>query len=70
MAINVDCITVEDEEEAFRLALHHLQLAAMYFEASPMDLVDRLQRQTDFSKPAMVAWVKRMEELYPVEEED
>jgi hypothetical protein len=48
--IRVDMVPVEDEEEAFRLALHHLQLAAMYFEASPMDLVDRLQQQTDFSQ--------------------
>lgn len=63
-------VPVEDEEEAFRLALHHLQLAAMYFEASPTDLVARLESLTDYSQPAMVEWAKRMEELYPADEED
>lgn len=70
MSIHIDMVPVEDEEEAFRLALHHLQLAAMYFEASPMDLVGRFTSLTDHSRPAMIAWAKRMEELYPPEDED
>jgi hypothetical protein len=68
--IRVDMVPVEDEEEAFSLALHHLQLAAMYFEASPTDLVARLEVLTDYSQPAMVEWAKRMELLYPADEEE
>jgi len=61
MTINVDVCPVEDEQEALFLMLHHLKLAATYFEATPttFDIPDT------FSKPAMRAWLDGMEKLYP-----
>ena len=67
MAINVSMAPVDDAAEAERLMVHHLQLAAMYFEATDLFLVDRLPT-TDFSYDAMVAWAHRMEALYPAED--
>lgn len=62
MSIGVDAFPVENEEEARILMLHHLRLAAMYFEATP----EHLNLPTDeFSSPAMEAWVSKMEGLYP-----
>lgn len=66
MSIGVDAPRVEDEAEARVLLLHHLRLAAMYFEASPEDLIETLPGD-EFSLPAMTAWVGAMEALYPSE---
>lgn len=44
--------------------LHHLRLAAAYFEATPTVIpVDAIA--DDFSYTAMAAWVKAMDALYP-----
>jgi hypothetical protein len=69
MSIRIDMVPVEDAAEAERLCIHHLQLAAMYFEATDNDLEERLPRN-EFSSPAMVDWARRMEALYPVEDDD
>lgn len=67
MTIGVDAPPVVDEQEAQTLLLHHLKLAAMYFEASPVDLMAALPGD-EFSLPAMTAWVSAMEALYPEED--
>lgn len=61
MSIGVDAFPVSNEEEARTLMIHHLRLAAMYFEATPNDL--RLPTD-DFSSSAMQAWANAMEGLY------
>lgn len=67
MTIGVDAPRVTDEEEALVLMLHHLRLAAMYFEATPNEnLCERLPAD-EFSRPAMAAWAEAMEALYPEE---
>lgn len=67
MTIGVDAPPVEDAAEARILLLHHLRLAAMYFEATDEDLITTLPGD-EFSLPAMTAWVGAMEALYPEEE--
>ena len=64
MSINVDCPPVEDAREAEKLCLYHLQLAAMYFEATDNDLEERLPTN-EFSWIAMRDWARAMESLYP-----
>lgn len=67
MSIGVDAPRVENGPEALFLMLHHLRLAAMYFEATPeADLVEMLPPD-DFSRPAIAAWIENMEALYPKE---
>lgn len=61
MSIGIDAFPVADEEEARVLMIHHLRLAAMYFEATPNDL--RLPND-EFSSAAMIAWACAMEGLY------
>ena len=66
MTINVDITPVDDEQEALRLMLHHLKLAAAYFEATPTTWsFDK----DHFSAPAIAAWGNAMEALYPPEDE-
>lgn len=60
--INVCGVPVENEHHAEILMLHHLRLAAQYFEATPMPL--KLP-QDEFSSVAMAAWANAMEGLYP-----
>lgn len=62
MSIGVDAFPVENEEEARILMLHHLRLAAMYFEATPTKIE---VPEDEFSRPAMNAWLDAMEGLYP-----
>ena len=62
MSIGVDAPPVGDENEAQFLMLHHLKMAAMYFEATPTVLN---LPQDEFSTVAMQAWAKAMEGLYP-----
>lgn len=64
MTIGVDAPRVANGEEANLLLVHHLRLAAMYFEASTEDLIAVLPSD-DFSLPAMQVWVGAMEALYP-----
>lgn len=64
MPINVCVPPVEDEQEALQLMLHHLTLAASYFEATPKDI----SVPDSFSAPAMRAWLEAMEGLYPEED--
>lgn len=66
MAIGVDIRGVENEAEALALMLHHLRLAAAYFEATPEQLPEIAS--DDFSKPAIDAWLAGMEALYPKED--
>ena len=54
---------VADEAEAETLMIHHLRLAAMYFEATGEHMEERLP--DDFSNLAMRWWVQAMESLYP-----
>ncbi len=64
MSIGVDVTPVEHEDEALVLMLHHLKLAAAYFEATPMGF----SVPEHFSRDAILAWVKAMEALYPENE--
>ena len=53
---------VASEAEAGTLCIHHLRLAAAYFEATSRNL----QPPSDeFSAPAMLAWLAAMEAWYP-----
>lgn len=67
MSVGVDAPRVADAQEAELLCLHHLRLAAMYFEATDLDLCERFPAD-EFSRPAMAAWVENMETLYPNED--
>lgn len=67
MTINVDCPPVEDEEEALKLMIYHLKMAAMYFEATPSKFPDHLY-EGEFSATPMITWVLEMEKLYPDDE--
>ena len=60
--MNIDAPSVADEDEAVVLMLHHLRLAAAYFEATPKAITLDFE---DFSQPAIVAWIAAMEALYP-----
>jgi hypothetical protein len=62
--MNIDAPPVADEAEALSLMLHHLKLAAAYFEATPEDLSAHLTGD-HFSAPAIGAWLVAMEALYP-----
>lgn len=66
MSIGIDGPPVKDAEEAEFLVLYHLKMAAAYFEATNLDLCERLPAD-EFSRPAMAAWVENMEALYPEE---
>lgn len=66
MTIGVDIRPVENEYEALTLMIHHLDLAAAYFEATPEEIpVSNVRHH--FSFPAIIAWVGAMEKLYPKE---
>lgn len=67
MVVGVDAPPVSGPSEAETLLFHHLRLAAMYFEATDMNLCERLPAD-EFSRPAMAAWAEAMEALYPEEE--
>jgi hypothetical protein len=62
--IHVDSPSVRDETEALVLMEHHLKLAAHYFEATPEQWPHSFA-EDHFSHPAIVAWAKAMEALYP-----
>ena len=62
--IHVDLPSVEDEQEALSLMIYHLKMAAGYFEASPTEIPVGAVSDT-FSFPAIAAWIKEMEGLYP-----
>ena len=64
MTIGIDIPPVQDEQEALILMIHHLQLAAAYFEATP-DPILMGDLPWGFHTPAYVAWIKAMEKLYP-----
>ena len=68
MTINVCAPPVENEQEALTLMFYHLQLAAMYFEATPVKI-----RYTDipdtFSRVPMWQWLQGMNSLYPEEDD-
>lgn len=64
MAINVDMDPVENEQEALFLMLHHLKLAAKYFEATPVPIPPESFAHL-WSWPAITAWLSAMEALYP-----
>lgn len=64
MAINIDGLPVENEQEAMTLMFHHLALAAQYFEATPLVF----KYPETHSQSAMKAWVRAMNELYPESE--
>ena len=59
----VDAPPVEDAAEARVLLLHHLRLAAMYFEATDEDIAATFPAD-EFSLKAMFAWVAAMDALY------
>lgn len=61
--LNVDAPPVTAKEADF-LAIYHLRMAAMYFEATDENLCERLPAD-EFSRSAMAAWVESMEALYP-----
>lgn len=64
MVINIDIDPVEDEQEALTLMIHHLKLASKYFEATPQVItVDQISDH--FSYPAIAAWLREMDALYP-----
>lgn len=67
MSINVELSPVENEEEALFLMLHHLKLAASYFEATPDPI---LLGDLPWGRllPAYTAWIKAMSKLYPDED--
>lgn len=65
MTINVDIPPVEDEQEALYLMLYHLKLAAMYFEATPLEITI----PETHSQCAIRSWLASMESLYSDEEE-
>jgi len=67
MTIGVDAPRVANEDEALILMLHHLQFAAMYFEATP-SVIAKSFAADEFSKSAIDAWLGAMEALYPAEE--
>ncbi len=62
--MNIDAPSVANETEAMVLMLHHLKLAAMYFEATP-EVYPHSFTSGEFSEPAMRAWIAAMEDLYP-----
>ena len=64
MTINIDISPVEHEQEAFTLMLHHLKLAASYFEATPSP-IESGEWLSTFSAPAILVWIQAMEGLYP-----
>jgi hypothetical protein len=62
MVINVSAPPVENEQEARLLMMHHLRLAALYFEATPKVISSV---PDTFSQHAIRAWLAEMEALYP-----
>jgi hypothetical protein len=60
----IDGLQVRDETEAMVLMLHHLKLAARYFEATPTTYPHSFLDE-EFSAPAVAAWLVEMERLYP-----
>lgn len=67
--IGVDCPPVTDSAEAEFLTFYHLKMAATYFEATDLNLGERLPAD-EFSFPAMRAWAASMEALYPEDGEE
>lgn len=59
---HVSNVCVKNSKEAEVLMIHHLRLAASFFEAT--DVALNLP-QDDFTHSAMSAWVNAMEALYP-----
>lgn len=68
MTLSITPMTTENEQEALTLMLHHLELAAAYFEATPDPLPENWPGDR-FSAPAMVAWADAMDRLYPKDED-
>ena len=67
MSINIDAPSVSNEEEAMFLMIHHLKMAAMYFEATPSSISVMDVTKDEFSQPAIIKWLSEMEKLYPEE---
>lgn len=65
---NIDAPPVKNQQEALTLMLHHLGLAARYFEATPED--DALCKAAiiatldDHGKEAALAWFDEMDAAY------
>ena len=66
MTIFVDVEAVDNEQEALVLMLHHLKLAAAYFEATPVEF----EIPACHSRLAMLAWRNAMDDLYPKDYEE
>lgn len=60
--MDIDTIAVGDADDARKFMLHHLQIAARFFELTDEDL--HLSEVDEFSAPAIKAWVAEMENLY------
>ena len=67
MSINIDAPSVANEDEALLLMMHHLKIAAMYFEATPSSISVMDVTKGEFSQPAIIKWLSEMEKLYPEE---
>lgn len=71
MTIRVDAPPVENEEEAYALMVHHLRLAAAYFEGTELAVVGRLAADDlDFVGEAAVAFARVLDASYEKEPVD
>lgn len=61
-------MALDSEEEAQDLMLHHLRIAAMFFEGTPAKLKLPEEVEDEFPSPAFVAFCDAMEKLYPEDE--
>ena len=66
--MRIDSITVDNEEEASRLLIHHLHIAAMLFEATYDDngafVKALIRRVPPIEQPAMEAFVNNLLSAY------
>ncbi len=67
MTINVSAPPVENEQEALTLMFYHLQLAAMYFEATP-EMISYTDVPDTFTTAPMWQWLQSMDALYAEED--
>jgi hypothetical protein len=73
MTINIDVPGVEDEDHAYGLMMHHLSLAAAYFEATATNVAALIPRDDVYSERVRVAakvFVDRLEAEYEEETEN
>lgn len=66
--VRIDTDAVKDEKEAEFLMVYHLRMAARYFEATGLNMVERLPADEWAFEP-MKSWVSAMEALYPDDEQ-